>query len=76
MKQIHLTTALITLKTPGFHSLKCWTSKGEVREYGQCVLLTHDRKSGSLNIKLYPSGQIRKVSEVLIFELDEMEVYL
>lgn len=76
MTEIYLSSARKVLESPGMHSLKCWTSKGAVRHFPQCVSLRHDRRSDCRNIKIYPSGEIRKISDYLIFEIDDMEVCL
>ena len=49
-----------------------WTRRGEIQHYTNCVSLKYDY----YNIKLLNSGEIRRVRDVCIFEINGCEVML
>ena len=76
MNSIHITTAFRMLNSGKPVDLSCWTQKGEIRHYKDCVSLRYDTRTGVRNIKLLDSRQIRKIRDCCIFKINDMEVYL
>lgn len=75
MEAIHLKTALKILNEGKPVTLKVLTAKGELRVYENCVALPHKEKTTYRNIRLPASGQIRKIRDILIIGLNDLEVY-
>jgi len=76
MNAIHITTAKKMLDSHDPVSICVWTSKGEIQTYPDCISLHYDFYTGTRNVKLRPSNQIRKIRDVCIFRLNGMEVFL
>lgn len=76
MNAIHISTARHILNAGDPVDISCWTAKGEIRHYTGAVSLRYDLASGTRNLKLLKSGQIRRIRECLIFRINGMEVYL
>lgn len=76
MNAIHITTAKKMLDSHDPVSICVWTSKGEIQTYQDCISLHYDFYTGTRNVKLRPSNQIRKIRDVCIFRLNGMEVFL
>lgn len=75
MNAIHLKTALKILNQGKPVTLRVLTAKGELNEYKNCVGLPHPGKKTYRNIRLLESGQIRKIRDILIIGINDMEVY-
>jgi hypothetical protein len=56
--------------------ISVWNSKGEIQNLRNCVSLRFNFYSGTRNIKMLTSGQIRKVRDCCIFRINDCEVYL
>lgn len=56
--------------------IHCWDSKGQHQHYPQAIPLALNPGTGCRNIKLLPSGEIRKIRECLIFMINGIEIYL
>ena len=54
--------------------LSLWTRNGEIQTY-DCVSLK-TKSDGTRNVKLVNSGQIRKVRDVCIFMINDIEVFI
>ena len=53
-----------------------WKSNGEILHLQNCISLRYDFATGTRNIKLLNSGQIRRIREVCIFSINGCEVAL
>ncbi len=56
--------------------LRVWTAKGEIQALHNAISLRFDARSGTRNIKLLDSREIRKVRDVCIFQINDNEIYL
>lgn len=75
-KSIHISTARHILNAHDPVDLKCWKANGEILVLKNCVSLTYDFYSGCRNMKILSSGQIRKIRDICIFEINGCEVFL
>ena len=64
------------LEQPEPVTIRLWTAKGEVQVWHRAVSLRYDLYRGIRNVKLLDSGEIRKLRDVCIIEINNMEVYL
>jgi hypothetical protein len=76
MAKIHISTAQKMLNSGDPVDISVWTSKGEIQHLAHCVSLRYNFYSGTRNMKMLTSGQIRKVRDVCIFSINGCEVYL
>jgi len=80
MQSIHLSTAQAMLLRPDPVDLVVWrtsgTNAGELLRYDNCISLHFDYYSGTRTVKLLTSNQIRRVRDVCIYKINEMEVFL
>ena len=53
-----------------------WKSNGEILHLQNCISLRYNFATGTRNIKLLNSGQIRRIREVCIFSINGYEVTL
>ena len=53
-----------------------WKANGELLHMQNCISLRYDFATGTRNIKLLNSGQIRRIREVCIFAINGYEVTL
>lgn len=72
---VHISTMQKMLNTGDPVSLRVWTARGEIIDLPHCISLRYNFYSGTRNIKLL-SGQIRRVRDVCIFSINDMEVFL
>lgn len=56
-------------------TLTVLTAKGEIRIYENCVALPHKEKKTYRNIRLLKSGEIRKIRDILIIGINDLEVF-
>lgn len=73
---VHLSTARMMLNVHDPVDLKVWKRDGSVMELHRCISLHYDFHTGVRNVKILSSGQIRKIRDVLIFEINGMEVFV
>ena len=74
MNKLHLSQARQMLNSRQRCKLSVWTKKGEIQTY-DCVSLK-TKPDGTRNVKLVNSGQIRKVRDVCIFMINDIEVFI
>lgn len=74
--KIHITTARKLLDEGKPLDLTIWTKSGKIERWRNCVGLRSSRYSGTRQIKLLESRQIRTVRDVCIYRINDMEVYL
>ena len=53
-----------------------WKANGEILHLHNCISLRYDFYAGTRNIKLLSSGQIRKIRDCCIFNINGLEVFL
>lgn len=75
-QKIHISTARQMLNSRDPVDITLWTRRGEIQHYTNCVSLKYDYYNGTRNIKLLNSGEIRRVRDVCIFEINGCEVML
>ncbi len=76
MDSIHLKQALQMLNSGKPVTLRVLTAKGELRVYEECVGLAHPPKQPWRNVRLLRSGQIRRIRDILIIGIDDLEVFI
>lgn len=75
-QKIHLNTARVMLNSGDPVSICLWTKKGEIQRYDNCISLRYDFSTGTRNVKLLDSHQIRKVRDVCLFMINDLEIFL
>lgn len=75
-RSIHLSTARTILNAHDPVDIKVWKRDGSILSMSKCVSLRYDFYSGVRNIKILSSGQIRKIRDVCIFEINGMTVFI
>lgn len=60
----------------GEFAMKFVDGDGDVITIPCCVCTSYHAKGSTLNVKLLPSGEIRKIVRVTIIEVNGEEVYL
>lgn len=73
---IHISTARIMLARPEPLKIKAWKKSGEIMTLNNCIGLRYDHHSGTRQVKMLDSRQIRKIRDCCIFEINDMEVFL
>ena len=56
--------------------LKVWAKDGRVLELCNCIGLRYNFRSGTRQVKLLTSRQIRTIRDVLMFEINGLTIYL
>ena len=73
---IDLKTARRMLNRGEPFDILAWKSNGEILHLQNCISLRYNFATGTRNIKLLNSGQIRRIREVCIFAVNDCEVFL
>ena len=73
---IHISTMRKMLQSPDPVDLGVWTRTGEIQYWHNVVSLKYDHYRGVRNVKFLDSGQIRKVRDVCIFSINNLNVFL
>lgn len=73
---IHRHDALRLLEDGEPHKLRVWKlSTGDIITYADAIHSSADVKTATHRVRLKASGQIRKLRDVLLFEIDDLSVY-
>ncbi len=56
--------------------LKVWAKDGRVLHLQNCIGLRYNFRSGTRQVKLLTSRQIRTIRDVLMFEINGLTIYL
>lgn len=56
--------------------LSLWKSDGSIMHLQRCISLRYSFYSGTRNVKILASGQIRKIRDCCIFRINSQEVFL
>ena len=76
MNSIHITTARAMLNSGDPVDISVWKANGEILHLQNCISLRYDFYSGTRNVKLLANGQIRKIRDACIFQVNNLEVFL
>ena len=76
MKSIHISTARKILQAPEPVDIKCWKKDGRIMTMHDAVPLRYNFYEGTQQFKILASRQIRTIRICLIFELNNMSVFL
>ncbi|MCH5234770.1 MAG: hypothetical protein J1E16_05700 [Muribaculaceae bacterium] len=76
MKKIHLSTAREMLKAPDPVDLSVWKKDGSIMHLHDCISLHYDFYGGWRNVKCLQSGEMRRIRDCLIFQINGLEVFL
>ena len=71
---IDLRTARRMLNRGEALDILAWKANGEILHLQNCISLRYNFATGTRNIKLLNSGQIRRIREVCIFSINGYEV--
>lgn len=75
-KAVHITTARKMIDSGDPVDLKVWAKDGRVLELQNCIGLRYNFRSGTRQVKLLTSRQIRTIRDVLMFEINGLTIYL
>lgn len=76
MQAYHISTVRKMMQAPETFDLKCWTKSGAILEVHDAVALRYNFYEGTQTIKFLKSGEIRRIRLNLIFEFNNLEVFL
>ena len=75
--RIHQAEARRLLRDGQPHRLKLWKlSTGEILLYPRAVFHSEYCKRRNTRVLLLPSGQIREFRNYMLFEIDDMKIYM
>ena len=72
---IHITTARQMLNSGDPVDLSVWKSDGSILELHNVISLRYDFYGGWRNVKLLKSGEMRRIRDVCIFKVNDLEVF-
>ena len=75
-KAVHITTARKMIDSGDPVDLKVWAKDGRVLHLQNCIGLRYNFRSGTRQVKLLTSHQIRTIRDVLMFEINGLTIYL
>lgn len=75
-KSIHITTARTMLNSGDPVDLMVWKKDGSILRLEGAVSLRYDFYGGWRNVKVLSSGQMRRIRDCCIFNINGLEVYL
>lgn len=76
MKSVHISTARTMLNSGDPVDISVWKSDGSIIHLQNVVSLRYNYYGGWRNVKLLTSGEIRKIRDVLIYRINDCEVFL
>ena len=76
MDAIHISQARKIMQSNRPFSLRFLTALGECRFVKSAVSLKPDFITGTRIIKCFPSNQIRRIRDVLILQINDIDVYI
>lgn len=76
MSSLHISTVRKILQSPEAVDLKCWTKSGAILELHNAIPLRYNFYEGTQQFKIPASRQIRTIRINLIFELNNIPVFL
>ncbi|MBQ9218067.1 MAG: hypothetical protein IJ160_07860 [Muribaculaceae bacterium] len=75
-KAVHITTARKMIDSGDPVDLKVWAKDGRMLHLQNCIGLRYNFRSGTRQVKLLTSRQIRTIRDVLMFEINGLTIYL
>lgn len=75
-RSIHISTARQMLNSGDPVDISVWKTDGSILELKNCISLRYNFYGGWRNIKILASGQCRRVRDVCIFRVNDLEVFL
>lgn len=76
MSSIHISTAKKILQAPEPVDIKCWAKDGRILHLKNALPLRYNFYEGTQQFKLLQSNQIRTIRISLIFELNNIPMFL
>ena len=76
MRSIHITTARTMLNSGDPVDISVWKANGEILHLHNCISLRYNFYGGWRNMKLLTSGECRRIRDVCIFRVNDLEVFL
>ena len=76
MRSIHITTARTMLNSGDPVDISVWKANGEILHMHNCISLRYNFYGGWRNMKLLTSGECRRIRDVSIFRVNDLEVFL
>ena len=76
MKDIHISQARRIMQLPSAFSLTFLTKDGSEVRMAQAVSLKWDMRTGTRTIKSIKSGEIRRIRDSLILEINDIPVFI
>lgn len=74
---IYRAAAMRLLEDGRQHRLRLWKiSTGEILTYTTATCIGSHKRRGLHRVRLSPSGEVRTLRDVCLFEIDEREIYL
>lgn len=73
---IHISTARVMLNSGDPVDIAVWKADGSIVVLRRCISLRYSIYTGTRNIKVLASGQIRKIRDCCIFSINSQEVFL
>lgn len=75
-KAIHISTARTMLNSGDPVDLDVWKSDGSILHLRNGISLRYNFYGGWRNVKILSSGECRRVRDVCIFRVNDLEVFL
>lgn len=75
-RSIHISTARQMLNSGDPVDIAVWKSDGSILELKNCISLRYNFYGGWRNMKLLTSRECRRVRDVCIFRVNDLEVFL
>jgi hypothetical protein len=73
---IHISTARKMLDAGDPVDISFWTKDGELISLHDVVGLSYNFRSGTHNIKLLASRQIRTIRDICLYKINDMTIFL
>ncbi len=74
--KVHITTARKMIDAGDPVDLWLWAADGRVLNYKNCVGLRYNFRTGTRQVKLLDSRQIRTLRDVCLFKINDIEIFL
>ena len=75
-RSIHISTARTMLNAGDPVDISCWKSDGSILELRNVISLRYSFYGGWRNVKLLTSGEMRRIRDICIFQINGLEVFL
>lgn len=76
MTSMHISDARRILNAGKPVKISAWKADGSIVVLEAAVSLRYDFRGGWRNVKLTRSGQVRRLRDICIFAINDIEVYL